>query len=284
MASVDITQTLLAELEEVAAEVAVTCGDLITTERPAQLDVTATKSSATDIVTDMDQRSEALARALLAQRRPDDGVLGEEGIDVVGTTGITWVVDPIDGTVNYLYNLPHHAVSVAAVIGDAHSDGAWESIAAAVYVPQLDALYLARREGGSRLIQAGKEQRLHYVPADSLATALVATGFGYAAEARARQGQLVAGLLPQIRDIRRLGAASVDLCQVASGLVDLYYESGLNSWDLAAGWLIAAEAGAEVRGFDSVVPSRTMVMAGDPALLDQLTSILRDLGAQTMRW
>lgn len=264
----------LAALEQLAIEVARACGRLIVEERPRHVDVAATKTSATDVVTEMDRRSEALARAMLRHRRPDDGLLGEEGLDATGTTGITWVVDPIDGTVNYLYGLPGFAVSVAAVTGDPRVDGAWRPVAVAVINPMLGEVFSAHRGGGARLHRDGTTAALHLDAAADLASSLVATGFGYGAERRAWQGRLVAELLPRVRDIRRLGAAAIDLCHVAAGRVDAYYETGLHPWDVAGGWLVVEEAGGVVRGVGEA-PTEAFTVAGRPEIVAQLTEVAR---------
>lgn len=273
-----LSPALLSELETLAADVARRCGRLIVDERPDRLGVAATKSSAVDIVTVMDRRSEALATELLARARPDDRLVGEEGLARPGTSGVSWLVDPIDGTVNYLYGVPAFSVSVAAVVGDPLTDGAWRPIAAAVYNPSSDELFRAHEGGGARLEAAGatRELTLAAPAASGLESALVGTGFGYVAEQRARQGRLVAALLPKVRDIRRMGSAALDLCALAAGRLDAYYEEGLNPWDLAGGWLVAAEAGAVVRGL-SGGPSRSMTIAGRPELAPALAELVRGL-------
>lgn len=240
---------LAATLEALAADVARSAGRLVVDERPDAVEVATTKSSATDVVTVMDQRSQDHLIARLREARPDDAVLGEESGGASGTSGITWVIDPIDGTVNYLYGIPAYAVSVAAVVGDPSTPGAWRPFVGAVHNPVTDELFLARAGGGSRVIvSGGAEQELSPTACRELGQALVGTGFGYAAERRDRQGRLLLDLLPQIRDIRRIGSAALDLCAVAAGHLDAYYETGLNPWDLAAGWLIATEAGVSVGG------------------------------------
>lgn len=256
---------LAATLETLAADLARSAGRLVVDERPDAVEVAATKSSATDVVTVMDQRSQDHLITRLRDARPDDAVLGEESGGATGTSGITWVIDPIDGTVNYLYGIPAYAVSVAAVVGDPTTPGAWRPFAGAVYNPVTDELYRARAGGGSRVVLSGGSER-ELTPTDctDLGQALVATGFGYAAGRRERQGRLVLDLLPQVRDIRRIGSAALDLCGVGAGLVDAYYETGLNPWDLAAGWLVATEAGAVVGGLDG--PGEALTWACAPGL------------------
>ena len=261
-------------LVAVATEVARACGLLVTQERPAHVEVAGTKTSPVDIVTEMDRRSEDLARRLLTDLRPDDGIVGEEGADRPGSSGITWLVDPIDGTVNYLYDNGEFAVSVAAVLGDAHVDGGFWPVAGAVFNPSNGELFTARRGGGACLERGGSRVGLSASPAVDLAGSLVGTGFAYDAGVRARQGVAVARLLPLVRDIRRHGAASLDLCAVAAGRLDAYYEAGLNPWDHAAAWIVVEEAGLVVRGARGGPPVRELTLAGRPDILDALEAIV----------
>ncbi|MGW4631226.1 inositol monophosphatase family protein [Nocardia sp. NPDC004415] len=239
-----------------------------------------TKGHVTDPVTVVDTESEQLIRGLLAERRPADAILGEEGGGDVGATAagaITWVVDPIDGTVNFLYGLPGYAVSVAAV-----RDG--EPVAGAVVDVAAATTYSAVRGGGARSVRAdGTVTTLACATEDSLDVALVGTGFAYGRARRASQARVLSEVLPRIRDIRRLGAAAMDLCHVAAGRLDAYYEHGLNAWDWAAGALIAAEAGAVVR-----VPAVTvggaegeLTVVAAPGVADALTTVLERAGAFT---
>lgn len=202
----------------------------------------STKSTRTDPVTVADTESEQLIRELLAGVRPDDAILGEEeGGAAEISPGVRWVVDPIDGTVNFLYGVPAYAVSVAAQV-----DGV--SVAGAVVDVAREVTYAAARGTGAWCWEpgAGEPRRLRANPIDDVALALVATGFAYTPGRRRAQGALIGRLLPQIRDVRRMGAAALDLCMVASGAVDAHVEHGLAPWDWAAGGLIAAEAGAVV--------------------------------------
>jgi len=264
--------TLAAALEALAADVARSAGRLVVDDRPDAVEVAATKSTATDVVTAMDQASQDHLLERLREARPDDAVLGEEDGGATGTSGITWVIDPIDGTVNYLYGIPAYAVSVAAVVGDPSVPGRWRPFAGAVFNPVTDELFSARAGAGSRLVVGESQRPLAPTACDSLGQALVATGFGYAAERRERQGRLVLDLLPQIRDIRRAGSAALDLCAVAAGRVDAYYETGLNPWDLAAGWLVAVEAGAHVGGFDG--PGEALTWACAPGLAEAFPNVV----------
>ncbi len=274
---------LLTELERIAIEVATEAAALILHERPRELGATS-KSSATDVVTVMDTRSEALIRQSLARLRPDDGLLGEEGSDRPGSTGLTWVVDPVDGTTNYLYELPLYAVSVAVVVGTPPQPG-WLPVAGAVVAPVLDTCWSARRGGGARrshartagaqAADASTASRPVQVGSTSeLSQALLGTGFGYTAERRAEQARVLTRVLPRVRDIRRLGSAAVDLCLVADGRLDLFYEEGLNPWDVAAGWLIATEAGAQVHGPDGGAPDSKLTLAGNRLLVPDLAQLL----------
>lgn len=261
----------LGALAERAARVA---GDLVRDHRPADLRVTSTKSSPTDVVTAMDTAAEALLAEVLLSERPGDGLLGEEGGLRPGTSGLTWVVDPIDGTVNYLYGLPAYAVSVAAVVGEPEPR-AWEVLAGCVHNPATGETWTATKGGGAHL----DGERLHGPAAPPLAQALLGTGFGYTVARRRRQGQVLAALVTQVRDVRRGGSAALDLCAVASGRLDAYYERGLRPWDLAAGGLVAAESGASVTGLAGLDADEAMVVAAHPRLARELSQALTALGA-----
>lgn len=268
----------LEELADLALELAVEAGDLILAERPADLGVARTKSSATDVVTVMDQRSQDLLLGRIGAARPDDAFHGEEEGGRAGTSGITWVVDPIDGTVNYLYGLAAYAVSVAAVVGDPGEPGAWRPVAGAVVNPVSGEWFRAARGAGATRSVRGDEERVLDVRGGGeggLAQALCGTGFGYDAGRRAWQGRVLADVLRRVRDIRRLGSAALDLCRVADGTLDVYYERGLNPWDVAAGWLVATEAGALVTDLDGGDPHAGMTVAGPPATQPELLALLR---------
>lgn len=254
-------------LRDIAVEVAESAGRFVVEDRPATLSV-ATKTTDTDVVTEMDQRAQDLIVRALRERRPDDGFLGEEeGSTRTGSTGITWVVDPIDGTVNYLYGIPAYAVSIAAVVGDPRHTGGWRPVAGAVVNPVMGQTYSAAQGAGAvRSEASGRSTRLRVSGLSDLSKALVATGFGYAADRRAWQAAVLAGLLPDVRDIRRMGSAALDLCRVAEGSVDAYYERGLNAWDLAAGWVIVTEAGGTVTGRGDAAPGPDLVVASGNAL------------------
>lgn len=227
-----------------------------------------TKSTPTDVVTAADRAAEALLVEGIRRRRPGDGILGEEGAAEAGTTGVRWVVDPIDGTVNYLYGLPQWGVSIGVEV-----DGA--AAAGVVFDPAKDELFAAVRAGGATL----NGDPLRCTSASELSQALVATGFGYDARRRAAQAAVLPELLPAVRDIRRVGAGALDLCAVAAGRVDAYYELGLSPWDMSAGLLIATEAGARVGGLRGQPPSAAMVLATAPGVFDALHDLLVELDA-----
>jgi myo-inositol-1(or 4)-monophosphatase len=280
------------ELLVIAVGAALEAGQLLASKE-GRVEVAATKSSPTDVVTEMDGRAEELIRARILVARPDDAILGEEGGQVGGAADAParWVVDPLDGTVNYLYGLHDWAVSIAAEVDH-------QIVAGAVYVPMRGELFTAVRgegawlestRGSSTAVAAGESvipdstfERilLRCRPGAPLDQALIATGFGYRAQRRTVQGEVVAALLPRIRDIRRNGVASVDLCAVAVGRVDGYYERGLNYWDYAAGALIAAEAGAVVGDSKGGPPSPSMTVAAGPGLFGPLRDALAELDAE----
>lgn len=263
-----MTDPLKAELLSVALEAAARAGALLRDGRPADLGVAATKTSPIDVVTEMDLAAEKLITDFLAERRPADGVLGEEGASTAGTSGVRWVVDPIDGTVNYLYGLPSWAVSIAAEI-----DG--EAAVGVVAAPVRGETYRAVRGEGAF---AG-DRPLTVRPAPAFGQALIGTGFGYLTERRAAQAEVLRALLPEVRDIRRGGSAAIDLCDVACGRLDGYYERGLNPWDHAAGALIAREAGALTGGRPGEAESGELTVAAPPGLFEPLQARLDELGA-----
>jgi myo-inositol-1(or 4)-monophosphatase len=260
------------ELLAIAVEAAVAAGRLLAA-RDGRVEVAATKSSPTDVVTEMDRRAEELIRERILAARPGDAILGEEG-GQTGDAPVRWVIDPLDGTVNYLYGLHGWAVSIAAEVCGV-------IVAGVVNVPRPGEMFCATLGGGAWLDSGpGGRVPLRCGPGVPLAQALVATGFGYQAARREVQGEVVAALLPLIRDIRRAGVASVDLCSVAAGRVDGYYERGLNYWDYAAGALVAAEAGAVVGGLGGAPVGSSMTVAAGPALFGPLAGELARLNAE----
>ncbi|CAB4758979.1 MAG: inositol monophosphatase [Actinobacteria bacterium] len=245
------------ELLKLALTIARSAGDLLV-NRPASWDLTV-KSTAIDIATQMDHASEKLIVDAILSARPDDGIIGEEGAARTSTSGITWVIDPVDGTVNYFYGLPGWNISIAAK----DSNG---TIVGVVHAPTIGSTWHASRGGGAFL----NGVRIECNDPVELNRALISTGFAYDVKDRAHQLEIIDRLVPQIRDIRRMGAAATDLCCVATGMVDGYVETGLKEWDLAAGSLIAVEAGAVVtthtwRGME-------LTVAAGPLLHAQLRS------------
>lgn len=277
----------LVELRELAVATAREAGDMLAGSA-GQVEVAATKSSPTDVVTEMDRRSEELIRSRILAARPSDAILGEEGglIGGAGNAPTLWVIDPLDGTVNYLYGLGGWAVSIAAEMewaqgGEAGGEVAGKTrrvMVGAVYVPTRDEMFSAVSGHGAWLLAGGTEwSKLHCRRGVPLDRALIGTGFGYLAGRRKIQGEVVAAMLPQVRDIRRMGVASADLCAVAAGRLDGFYERGLNYWDWAAGALVAAEAGATVGGLNGNPVSQSMTVAAGPDLFGPLTGALAAL-------
>ncbi|MGV9194411.1 inositol monophosphatase family protein [Microbacterium sp. MC2] len=259
------------ELLALAVDIAREAGDLARARRGEGVAIAATKSAIADIVTDADREVEALIRARLTAARPDDGFWGEETGAERGTSEVTWVVDPIDGTVNYAYGIAHYAVSIAAVTGEP-TPAEWMPVAAAVYDPSLQEMFTATRGGGAWL----GEVRLT-VGEPSPAGALLATGFGY--DPATHEGDLarVRRVMPLARDLRRAGAASLDLAYVAAGRLDGYFERGLQPWDHAAGGLLVTEAGGRLGGQPDGVPGRDMTIAAGAQLYDQISkAVYRD--------
>ena len=263
-----VTDLLVTELRELARRVAVEATELATRLRSVGLSVER-KSTVTDLVTNADRACEELILGRLADARPDDATLGEEGGATEGSSGVRWVIDPIDGTTNYVYDHPGWACSIAAEVGGV-------AVAGAVVVPTLGAVFTAGAGQGTTL----GSRMLRIAEPPRLTEALVATGFGYEARRRRHQAVILSHVLPRGRDIRRAGAAAVDLCSVAAGRVDAYYETGLGPWDLAAGALIATEAGARVGSLDGgPAVAGELVIATHPDLFDALCALLREGGA-----
>jgi myo-inositol-1(or 4)-monophosphatase len=231
----------------------------------------STKSTPTDMVTEMDVWAERHITDALLAARPDDAIIGEEGTRRSGTSGVQWYIDPIDGTTNYLYGHPGYSVSIGAAI-----DG--QLTLGAVADPTLNEVFWARRGAGAYRNGA----RIQRSPLTDLSRALLGTGFGYDAARRRAQAAVLERIIPDVRDIRRMGGAAVDLCSVACGRLDAYYEYGIAPWDIAAGSVIATEAGAVVTDLDGMATLGPMVVAAPPALHATLCSLLRDAGAERM--
>ncbi|MFB9881590.1 inositol monophosphatase family protein [Planobispora siamensis] len=264
----DAVASEAAGLVELAERIAREAGEMLLAKRPARPEVLATKSSPTDVVTALDKASEELIRTRIRQARPDDAILGEEG----GSTGdgrVRWIVDPIDGTVNFLYGLPEWSVSIAVEV-----DG--QVVAGVVNVVPRGEVFTAAKGAGAWL--AGERLRCNTgVP---LEQALIATGFGYGPGRRAVQAEVLARVVPRVRDIRRGGSAASDLCSVAAGRVDGYYERGPQDWDYAAGGLIAAEAGARFGGLHGKPANPGMTLCAAPGLFEELHALLAPLNPE----
>ncbi|GAB1693795.1 inositol monophosphatase family protein [Krasilnikovia sp. M28-CT-15] len=261
-----IADDLLAIAVRVARDAAATARRM----RAEAITDVQTKSTDTDVVTAADRAVERQVVDALRRERPGDGVLGEEYGDSAAPAlgAVRWILDPIDGTVNYLYGIPQYAVSLAAEV-----DGV--VLAGVVRNAATGDEWTATRGGGAW--RDGR--RLTGSARTALEQALVATGFGYDAGRRAHQGAVLAGLITQVRDIRRLGAAALDLCLAAEGAVDAYFEKGLNLWDHAAGGLVATEAGLRVAGLHGAPAGGRMVVAAPPALFGPLHDALVKLDA-----
>jgi myo-inositol-1(or 4)-monophosphatase len=259
------------ELLALAREVGREAADFVRQSRPdGRVDVAATKSSSTDAVTEIDRASEELIRGRILARRPDDGFVGEEGHDVPGSSGVEWIVDPIDGTVNFVYGIPFYAVSIAAAVEGTISAGCVVNVVSGEE-------WAAVRGGGAWRLDGDRQFPLVAPDPPDLAHALVGTGFHYVQEIRSRQATAVARLLPQVRDIRRTGSAALNLCEVAGGRLDAFVEEGLMPWDRAAAALVATEAGLVVAGLDGA-PDERLVMAAHPAVAEEYFKVFRACG------
>jgi len=246
-----------ADLLDVAREASRAAGSLLL-GRFGRERVLDAKSSPTDWVSEADLLAEEAIREVLEARAPDDAIMGEEGTDTPGTSGRRWIVDPLDGTINFLYGIPQWAVSVAC-----------EGVAGVVFDACRGELFVF---DGSRATVNGEP--LHGSTCDDLGSALVATGFGYEARVRAGQAEIAARVLPRVRDIRRAGAAALDLAWAAAGRVDAFYERGVKPWDIAAGTLLCEAAGLVVRELEPTATLPRGVIAAPPALADELLPLV----------
>lgn len=220
-----------------------------------------TKSTATDPVSEADVAAEQAIRAVLARRAPADGIVGEEGDDVLGTSGRRWIVDPLDGTVNYLYGVPQWCVSVAC-----------EGLVGVVYDPNREELFAGAADG--RALLNGVPLAPAEAPAGGLGHALVSTGFGYDRQVREEQARIVGRLLPEVRDLRRAGAAALDVCWLAAGRADAYFEYGVKAWDTAAGEVIARAVGLEVERLEPHGALPPGILVAPAALRDELRALV----------
>ncbi len=243
---------LLDELLELAVDLAAAAAVRHQRGGTGQVDA---KSSHTDPVTDVDRDSERIIVSGIRRARPQDGILGEEGASHPGTSGLRWVIDPLDGTVNYVYGMPSHAVSIAVE----HNGN---PLVGVVHDTALDDVYTARRGGGAHR----NGSPIEVASTAELGDALLGTGFGYQADQRRRQVRVLAGLIGEVRDIRRAGSCAIDLCWTAMGRLDAFYETGPNRWDVAAGMAILSEAG----GIATYDEDAGRIMAAPPALWEAL--------------
>ncbi|NDA38821.1 MAG: inositol monophosphatase [Actinobacteria bacterium] len=254
------------ELLELAEKIAKKAGELLMS-RPTNFELDQ-KSGVLDFATQMDHESEKLIVSEILAARPDDSIIGEEGANRKGSSGYTWVIDPIDGTVNYLYGIPGWCISIAIKDEVGYLVGV-------VHVPSFAMTWSARRGGGASC--NGKPLRCNE-PVE-LNRALIATGFAYDIERRKPQAKFIAELLPQIRDVRRMGACAVDICMVASGSVDAHFEAGVNEWDYAAAGLIASEAGAKFSYLKGIWDGeKYFVLTAGPSLFASLAKALAPHG------
>ncbi|MEV5897189.1 inositol monophosphatase family protein [Nonomuraea fuscirosea] len=244
-------------------------GEMILAKRPTMSAEIETKSSPTDVVTTLDKASEELIRDRILSARPGDRILGEEGGEAPGESDVRWIVDPIDGTVNFLYGLPDWAVSIAVEV-----EG--QIVAGVVNVPARGEVYTAALGQGAWL----GHERLRCNTGVPLAQALVATGFGYFKERRAVQGEVVGQVVPRVRDIRRGGSCAIDMCSLAAGRVDAYYERGVNQWDFSAAGLVATESGARLGGLHGRPVSPDFALCAAPGLFEELHDLLAGLNPE----
>ncbi len=254
-----MTDAIPSSLRQLARDLAIDIGRQALHRRHAGPFAISEKASPTDMVTEVDRWAETEIVAAITAARPGDSIMGEEGTAVRGDSGVEWFIDPIDGTTNFVFDIPEWCVSIGAAI-----DG--QMVAGAVSVPMLDEIYCAHRGGGAARNGVPISARTQ----PGLATALIATGFGYLADRRRQQAEVLVRLLPQVRDIRRSGSAAYDLCAVACGRLDAYYEIGINAWDVAAGEIIASEAGARVTGLTHPTARQGSVLAVADVLYDDV--------------
>jgi myo-inositol-1(or 4)-monophosphatase len=258
-----------AELLEIAIEAARMAGGLLLERARAGREAEVrSKSTPTDLVSEADLAAERAIKALLAERRPDDGFVGEEGGSEDGTSGLDWVVDPLDGTVNFLFGIPQWCVSVAV------RDGAGSTLAGAVYDPNQGELFTATRDGGASLLGAEGAVELSGSEREDLASAMVATGFAYDAKVRAAQAQVLTRAIPQVRDIRRFGSAALDLAWTAAGRFDAFFERTVKPWDIAAGALICESAGLRVVDLPEHEDLPYGILAAPEAIAEKLLELV----------
>ena len=246
-----------------ATEAAREAGALLLELRRSPATGIRSKSSATDLVSEADERAERAIVTAIRHRRPDDALVAEEGSSAPGSSGVSWYVDPLDGTINYLYGIPHWSVSICCADGDG-------PLAAVVFDPVRGELFSATRGGGARL----GDQRLAMTEKRDLASALVATGFGYDAAQRATQGRILAAVVSEVRDVRRFGSAALDLSWLAAGRWDAYFESVDKPWDWMGGAMIVREAGGRVSELTPLDPAFPRIVASGVGIHDDLLALL----------
>lgn len=264
------------EILKLARSIAHRAGEILLEGRPdaprMNAVATSTKTSPTDIVTERDVASEKAIVEAIQAARPGDGIIGEEGANHPSTTGLTWICDPLDGTINYMYGSPNWAVSIAV----ADELG---TLVGVVYSPCVGVEYWAVRGEGAFREDLDGVVHLPQIADTTLDQALFATGFGYKASRRKQQIRVMSEVLPQIRDIRRKGSAALDVCMVASGVVNGYFERGTHPWDVAAGALIARETGAIVSGLHGKPEGEPMVVVAPPNVHASIVALLESLDA-----
>ena len=253
------------ELRVIAAEAARAAGELLRERFVAGGErATASKSSPTDVVSEADFAAERAIRELIGARRPGDAILGEEGGETQEGEGLRWIVDPLDGTVNFLYGVPQWCVSVAV-----HDDEG--GLAGVVFDPLRDELFAGERGGGGPTLN-GVE--VHASQATDLASSLIGTGFAYSAQVRELQAGVVAGLLGRVRDVRRMGSAALDLAWTAAGRYDAFYERGVQTWDIAAGVVLAQCAGLQVRTLDAAGVAPAGILIAPTGIMGALAELV----------
>lgn len=258
-----MNDAIVGDLTRLAVQLAIDAGRMVREGRARGLEAVATKSTLTDMVTEFDAASERLIVDGIRLARPDDAIVGEEGTDDPGTSGVRWLIDPIDGTTNYLYGLAGYAVSIAA----ADASG---GLVGVVHLPATDETFVGVRGQGATC----NGEPITCSTTDRLDHALIATGFSYVPERRTAQAKRLTAMIAHVRDVRRFGAAAADLCYVAAGRLDVYFEEHLNPWDIAAGEVIAREAGCRTGDFAGGSARHEQFLAANPALFDDVVALI----------
>ncbi|MDQ3962468.1 MAG: inositol monophosphatase [Actinomycetota bacterium] len=251
------------DLLDIACRAAISAGELLLERFAGAAAGVGSKTTPTDLVSDADRESEQLLVELISSSRPDDGIVSEEGSRASSSSGLTWVIDPLDGTVNYLFRIPWWSVSIAL-------EDATGALVGVVLDPVRNDLFAAVRGAGATL----NDEPIHVSTRTELSAALIGTGFAYDARARAVQAEIVTRVLPKARDIRRAGSAALDLASLSCGRLDGFYEAPMEHWDKAAGVLLAREAGAVVTDLPAPYGLSTGVMAANPQLHEQLSELV----------